>query len=111
MKYQNTEPIAIVGIGCRFPGGVNGPESYWKLLSGGIDALGDIPADRLPIDGFYHPEPGRPGKMYVRNGGFLNGIAASHEFPPPPPPIQNGLGLLGAALIPLRNSHGISFCN
>ena len=74
MNVENSESIAIVGIGCRLPGDVNGPESYWELLCEGTDALGDIPADRLPIDAFYHPEPGRPGKMYVRRGGFLNGI-------------------------------------
>ncbi|MEO2032348.1 MAG: beta-ketoacyl synthase N-terminal-like domain-containing protein, partial [Planctomycetaceae bacterium] len=74
MNVENSEPIAIVGIGCRLPGEVNGPESYWKLLCEGTDALGDIPADRLPIDAFYHPEPGRPGKTYVRTGGFLDGI-------------------------------------
>ena len=40
------EPIAIIGIGCRFPGGANDPESFWKLLAGGVDAITDIPADR-----------------------------------------------------------------
>jgi thioester reductase-like protein len=70
-----TEPIAIVGIGCRLPGGVNDPENYWQLLSSGVDGTRDIPADRWDVDAFYDPDPNAPGKMYVRRGGFLDKIA------------------------------------
>lgn len=70
-----TEPIAIIGIGCRLPGGVNDPEGYWRLLSGGVDGTREIPADRWDVDAFYDPDPNAPGKMYVRRGGFLGEIA------------------------------------
>jgi acyl transferase domain-containing protein/acyl carrier protein len=68
------EPIAIIGIGCRFPGEVNDPAAFWRLLSTGRDAITEIPADRWNIDAFYHPVPGTPGKTYARRGGFIQGI-------------------------------------
>jgi len=64
------EPIAVVGIGCRFPGGVDSPESYWDLLSAGRDALVDIPSDRWQVEKFYDPNLA-PGTSRVRRGGFL----------------------------------------
>ena len=76
------EPIAIIGMGCRFPGGVTDPESYWKLLHDGVDAITDIPADRWDARVFYDPEPGKAGKTNARWGGFLAGIDQfdSHFF-------------------------------
>jgi acyl transferase domain-containing protein/acyl carrier protein len=71
---QNHEPIAITGIGCRFPGGANGPEAFWNLLRGGIDAIIEIPPDRWNIRAFYDAEPGLPGKTNSRWGGFIDGI-------------------------------------
>jgi len=68
------EPIAIVGAGCRFPGGVRSPEDYWRLLESGRDAITRIPEDRWDADAFYDPDPAAPGKMYVREGGFLEAI-------------------------------------
>jgi acyl transferase domain-containing protein/NADPH:quinone reductase-like Zn-dependent oxidoreductase/acyl carrier protein len=65
------EPIAIVGIGCRFPGGADSPAKFWRLLTDGVDAIVDIPPDRWNSDRFYHPDHAKPGKMYVRRGGFL----------------------------------------
>ncbi|MFZ4683942.1 MAG: beta-ketoacyl synthase N-terminal-like domain-containing protein, partial [Terrimicrobiaceae bacterium] len=59
---ENPEPIAITGIGCRFPGGANGPEAFWKLLRNGVDAITEIPPDRWNIPAFYDAEPGRPGR-------------------------------------------------
>lgn len=68
------EPIAIVGIGCRFPGGANNPESFWKLLKEGIDATTDIPKDRWDIQTFYDPDKSKPGKAYTCHGGFLEKV-------------------------------------
>lgn len=68
------ESIAIIGMGCRFPGGAKTPESFWELLKGGIDAISEVPAERWDIDAFYSPDPDAPGKMYTRSGGFLGDI-------------------------------------
>jgi len=74
------EPIAIVGIHCRFPGGVNSAEELWQLLDEGRDAITEFPVDRgWDIDGVYDPEAGVPGKTYVRSGGFLHDAG---EFDP-----------------------------
>ncbi len=63
--------IAIVGMACRFPGGVKSLSDYWELLVNGVDAIIDIPEDRWDIDHYYDPDPDAPGKMYIRQGGFL----------------------------------------
>jgi acyl transferase domain-containing protein len=73
IKGFETEPIAIIGIGCRFPG-ANNPEAFWQLLRNGVDAIAEVPKDRWDIDAFYHPEPGMPGKIYTRYGGFLERV-------------------------------------
>lgn len=70
----STEPIAIVGMSCRFPGKANCPESFWQLLSEGVDALQPIPPDRWDVEAYYDPKKGRAGKMYVREGGFLEQV-------------------------------------
>jgi len=67
------EPIAVVGIGCRFPG-ANGPAGFWRLLCDGVDAIRDVPADRWDAQAFYDSDPGAPGKMNTRWGGFLDGV-------------------------------------
>lgn len=64
------EPIAIIGIGCRFPG-ANNPQEFWQLLSHGVDAITEIPAERWNIDDFYDRNPETPGKMNARYGGFI----------------------------------------
>ena len=69
-----SEPIAIVGIGCRFPGGVSDGPSYWRLLRNGADAVSEISSDRFDLNAYYDPEPGKPGKIYTRQGGFLDEI-------------------------------------
>ncbi|MGW4717165.1 SDR family NAD(P)-dependent oxidoreductase [Nocardia sp. NPDC004260] len=63
--------IAIVGIGCRFPGGVFDAESYWNFLLNKGDGIIDIPPDRWSIEKYYDPDPDAPGRMYTRRGGFL----------------------------------------
>lgn len=67
------EPIAIIGMSCRFPGARN-VEQFWQLLEGGVDAIGEIPPDRWDVEAFYDPEPSVPGKMSTRWGGFLPDI-------------------------------------
>jgi acyl transferase domain-containing protein/NADPH:quinone reductase-like Zn-dependent oxidoreductase/acyl carrier protein/SAM-dependent methyltransferase len=68
------EGIAIIGIGCRFPGGVNDAESFWKLLADGRDAVSEVPADRWNVERFYDAEPGIAGKSIAKRGGFLDEI-------------------------------------
>lgn len=74
LERQRSEPIAIVGMACRFPGGADDPESYWRLIRDGTDAIREIPPDRWDADAFYDPDPAAPGKMCTRWGGFLEGI-------------------------------------
>ncbi len=69
------EPVAVVGIGCRFPGDVNGPESFWELLVQGRNAISGIPADRWDAEAFYSPDPLTPGHMTTKWGGFVPDIA------------------------------------
>ncbi|MFD7668472.1 type I polyketide synthase, partial [Streptomyces sp. NPDC059788] len=70
------EPIAIVGMGCRYPGGVDGPERLWELLSAGGDAISGFPTDRgWDVEGLFDPDPDNPGTSYVQEGGFLQGAA------------------------------------
>ncbi len=74
MENSNTlfhEPIAIVGIGCRFPGGAASPEQFWKLLAEGTDCIVDVPKDRWDYRRFYDPDTDRPGKSHQFQGGFL----------------------------------------
>jgi acyl transferase domain-containing protein/NADPH:quinone reductase-like Zn-dependent oxidoreductase/acyl carrier protein len=70
---RTDEPIAIVAVACRFPGAPD-TEAFWEVLSGGVDAIREVPDDRFDIDEFYDPDPDTPGKIYSRFGGFLDGI-------------------------------------
>ncbi|MBO0882250.1 MAG: SDR family NAD(P)-dependent oxidoreductase, partial [Mycobacterium sp.] len=67
------EQIAIVAVSCRFPGAAD-PDAFWEVLSGGVDAIREVPDDRFDIDEFYDPDPEIPGKIYSRFGGYLDGI-------------------------------------
>ncbi|MEL6787211.1 MAG: polyketide synthase [Cyanobacteria bacterium J06607_15] len=74
LKYRQTEPIAIVGMGCRFPQGANTPEAYWQLLRDGIDTVAEVPGERWDIEQYYDPDPNAPGQMYTRYGSFLDDV-------------------------------------
>ena len=68
-RIAAAEPIAVVGIGCRFPGGVNDIDSFWRLLVEGREAVTDVPPDRWNVERFFDEEPGLPGsqeRFYAR---------------------------------------------
>ncbi len=71
---MSKDRIAIIGIGCRFPGGINHPDALWKLLIEGREAVSDVPPDRWNVERFYDAEPGIAGKSIARRGGFVDGI-------------------------------------
>ncbi len=73
-EAERFEPIAIIGMGMRFPGGVSDAASFARLLWSGGDAIGDIPADRWSLDALYSDDPDAPGKMITRRGGFIDEI-------------------------------------
>lgn len=74
IERRQSEPIAIVGMACRFPGGAKDPESFWRLMCEGIEAIREIPSDRWDVDAYFDPNPAAPGKMNTRWGGFLDRI-------------------------------------
>ncbi len=74
LKKERTEPIAIIGMSCRFPGGANSPEAFWQLLVEGRDAVTEVPPDRYDINEFYDPDIDALGKTISRWGGFLDSI-------------------------------------
>ncbi|KAK3336399.1 hypothetical protein B0T19DRAFT_364937 [Cercophora scortea] len=72
-------PIAVVGMACRFPGGASSPEKLWHLLSNGQNAFREFPQDRLNIDGFYHPDPGRSDGFHFKGAHFINENVAAFD--------------------------------
>lgn len=71
IEDANTEPIAIIGMACRFPGGADSPQAFWDLLHNGVNAVKEVPRERWDIDAYYDPDMDVPGKMNTRWGGFL----------------------------------------
>jgi len=74
LQQARREPIAVVGMGCRMPGGVASSEGFWDLLASGRDAIAEVPGNRWDIGAFYDPDPDAPGKMVTRFGGFVDEV-------------------------------------
>ncbi|MCX7178347.1 MAG: polyketide synthase, partial [Proteobacteria bacterium] len=72
---ERSEPIAIVGMACRFPGGANSPDQFWKVLRDGVDTIREIPAERWDVERFFDANRDEPGKAYTRQGGFIDDIS------------------------------------
>jgi len=74
MQEAAREPIAVIGLSCRTPGGGHSAESFWQLLRDGVDGIGPIPPERWDVDALYDPDPEKPGRIATRNGGFLSSV-------------------------------------
>lgn len=68
------EPLAVIGIGCHFPGGATSPEAFWELLRSGVDVTREVPSDRWDVRKFYDPDSRKPGKTNTYRGGYLERI-------------------------------------
>ena len=73
-EQEKHEPIAVIGMGCRFPGGANNPDAYWEMLLRSVDGITEVPKTRWDIDDYYDRDRDAPGKMYTRYGGFIEDV-------------------------------------
>jgi hypothetical protein len=73
LEKARTAPVAVVGMGCRFPGGADGPAALWKILREGTDTVSEVPEDRWEAQAYYDPDPEAPGKMITRSGASGSG--------------------------------------
>src|SRR5262245_40213141 len=73
----NNEPIAVIGMACRFPGGADSPDLFWDVLRTGVDTVTEVPPERWDVNAYYHPDVDAPGKMVMRHGAFIDRI---HEL-------------------------------
>jgi acyl transferase domain-containing protein len=80
-ERARSEPIAIIGIGCRFAGGIRDLESFWKLLAAGTDVVSEVPKERWDADQYFDPNPDVPGKAYTKRGYFVNGDVDRFDAP------------------------------
>lgn len=85
------EPIAVIGIGCRFPGGADTPDKFWELLKNGVNALTEIPKERMNVEDFYSEDQEEEGKMYTKYGSFIEDVDTfdSHFFDITPREAEN----------------------
>ena len=74
LERRRNDPVAIVGVGMRLPGGAHDEESLWRVLAGGVDTISEIPRDRWDIEAYYDSDPDKPGKMNIRHGAFLTSV-------------------------------------
>ena len=74
VEHAAHEPIAVVGMACRFPGSSNSPDQFWSLLDAGVDSIRDVPAERWDVGDFFSADPDAPGKTYTRQGGFIDDV-------------------------------------
>jgi acyl transferase domain-containing protein len=74
IQQAQTEPIAIIGMGCRFPNGANSPQTFWEALRDGRDGVTEIPPERWDADAYFDPDPQKAGKIGTRWGGFLDNV-------------------------------------
>ncbi len=75
MAETPVTPVAVIGMGCRLPGGIDSPELLWEALLRGDDLVTEVPADRWDADDYYDPEPGVPGRSVCKWGAFLDSVS------------------------------------
>src|SRR5688572_21514475 len=73
-RATHVEPVAVIGIGCRFPGGANTPDRFWELLMRGESAVRRVPAERFPIGDYYDANPDAPGAIISEQGAFIDNV-------------------------------------